>query len=137
MNPGQPLRSISKVASGGEISRLMLGLKVVFTKLSDISTIVFDEVDTGVSGKVALAVGEKMSSLGNDNQVLCITHLAQVASFAKNHYHVSKYVENNETYTKVTLLSEDEHVIEVAKLISGNEVSEAAIEASKELIGNK
>lgn len=137
MNPGQPLRSISKVASGGEISRLMLGLKVVFTRLSGISTIVFDEVDTGVSGKVALAVGEKMNSLGNENQVLCITHLAQVASFAKNHYHVSKFVENNETYTKVTLLNEDEHVLEVAKLISGNEVSEASILASKELIGNK
>ena len=137
MNPGQPLKSISKVASGGEISRLMLGLKVVFTKLCGISTIVFDEVDTGVSGKVALAVGEKMSSLGKDNQVLCITHLAQVASFADNHYHVSKYFDNNDTFTKVTLLNKDEHIIEVAKLISGNDVSDASILASKELIGNK
>lgn len=137
MNPGQPLKSISKVASGGEISRLMLGLKVVFTRLAGIRTIVFDEVDTGVSGKVALAVGEKMSSLGNDSQVLCITHLAQVAAFAKNHYHVSKYVENNDTFTQVNLLNEEQHIIEVAKLISGNDVSEASIEAAKELIGNK
>ena len=115
----------------------MLGLKVVFTKLAGISTIVFDEVDTGVSGKVASAVGEKMASLGNDNQVLCITHLAQVAAYSKNHYHVSKYVENDNTYTQVNLLNENEHVVEVAKLISGNDVSEASLSAAKELIGNK
>jgi len=137
MNPGQPLRSISKVASGGEISRLMLGLKVVFTKLSSISTIVFDEVDTGVSGKVALAVGKKMSSLGEDNQVLCITHLAQVASFATKHYHVSKVIKNNDTFTKINLLTDEEHINEIAKLISGNEISEATIEAAKELIVKK
>ena len=137
MNPGQPLKTISKVASGGEISRLMLGLKTVFTKLSGISTIVFDEVDTGVSGKVALAVGDKMSSLGIDNQVLCITHLAQVASYATNHYHVSKHVVNNDTFTKVTLLTDEEHIVEVAKLISGNEVSDASIQAAKELIVKK
>ena len=137
MNPGQPLRTISKVASGGEISRLMLGLKVIFTKLSDISTIVFDEVDTGVSGKVALAVGEKMASLGKDNQVLCITHLAQVAANADNHYHVSKEFKDNDTSTIVKLLNDEEHIIEVAKLISGADVSEAAIEASKELITKK
>lgn len=137
MNPGQPLRTISKVASGGEISRLMLGLKVIFTKLSDISTIVFDEVDTGVSGKVALAVGEKMASLGKYNQVLCITHLAQVAANADNHYHVSKEFKDNDTSTIVKLLNDEEHIIEVAKLISGADVSEAAIEASKELITKK
>lgn len=137
MNPGQPLKTISKVASGGEISRLMLGLKVVFTKLSNISTIIFDEVDTGVSGKVATAVGNKMSNLSNDCQVICITHLAQVAAFANNHYHVSKYVEDNNTYTKIKLLNEQEHIKEVAKLISGNEVSEASIEAAKELIVKK
>ena len=137
MNPGQPLKTIAKVASGGEISRLMLGLKVVFTNLSNISTIVFDEVDTGVSGKVAQAVGDKMASLGINNQVLCITHLAQVASFATNHYHVSKVYENDNTYTKVKLLNDEEHVLEVAKLISGNEVSEAAIDTAKELISKK
>ena len=137
MNPGQPLRTISKVASGGEISRLMLGLKVVFTKLSDISTIVFDEVDTGVSGKVASKVGEKMASLGNENQVLCITHLAQVASYATNHYHVAKEFKNNNTSTIVTLLDENEHILEVAKLISGNDVSDASLEAAKELITKK
>ena len=137
MNPGQPLKTISKVASGGEISRLMLGLKVVFTKLSNISTIVFDEVDTGVSGKVAQAVGEKMASLGINNQVLCITHLAQVASLANNHFHVSKKITENDTSTIIKLLNEDEHVIEIAKLISGNEISEASIEAAKQLIVKK
>ena len=137
MNPGQPLKTISKVASGGEISRLMLGLKVVFTKLSNISTIVFDEVDTGVSGKVAQAVGEKMASLGEENQVLCITHLAQVASLADNHYHVSKKISDNNTNTIINLLNEDEHILEIAKLISGNEISDASIEAAKQLIVKK
>lgn len=137
MNPGQPLKTISKVASGGEISRLMLGLKVVFTKLSNISTIVFDEVDTGVSGKVAQAVGEKMASLGNDSQVLCITHLAQVASLATNHYHVSKKIIDNNTTTIIKVLNKNEHIMEVAKLISGNEVSDASIEAAKQLIVKK
>lgn len=137
MNPGQPLQSLSKVASGGEISRLMLGLKVLFSKHFGISTIIFDEVDTGVSGKVARAVGLKMKELSSDIQVISITHLPQVASLADSHYHVSKIAENNTTRTIVNKLNEDEQIQEIAKLLSGDTITSGALENARELIKNK
>ena len=137
MNPGQPLQSLSKVASGGEISRLMLGLKVLFSKHFGISTIIFDEVDTGVSGKVARAVGLKMKELSSDIQVISITHLPQVASLADSHYHVSKIAENNTTRTIVNKLNKDEQIQEIAKLLSGDTITSGALENARELIKNK
>lgn len=136
MNPGQPLQSLSKVASGGEISRLMLGLKVLFTKHFGISTVIFDEVDTGVSGKVARAVGLKMKELSNDIQIISITHLPQVASLANNHFHVSKVASNDSTRTIVTRLNEEEQIQEIAKLLSGDKTTASALENAKELIKN-
>ena len=136
MNPGQPLNSLSKVASGGEISRLMLGLKVLFSEHFGISTVIFDEVDTGVSGKVARAVGLKMKELANNIQVISITHLPQVASLANSHYHVSKISDNDSTKTIVKKLNKEEQIKEIAKLLSGDKVTQGALENAKELIKN-
>lgn len=136
MNPGQPLKSLAKVASGGEISRLMLGLKSIFNRLHGIDIAIFDEIDTGVSGKVARAVGFKMKNLSKDCQILCITHLAQVASLADYHYHVDKKIKENSTFTVVTLLNDKQRIEEIAKLISGNNISEVTLAAAEELINN-
>lgn len=136
MNPGQPLQSLSKVASGGEISRLMLGLKVLFSKHFGIDTVIFDEVDTGVSGKVARAVGQKMKELSKDIQIISITHLPQVASLANNHFHVSKVAQNDSTKTIVTKLNKEQQIQEIAKLLSGDKITNSALENAKELIKN-
>lgn len=133
MNKGEKLAPLTKVASGGELSRFMLALKVIFTKLQGIQTIVFDEIDTGVSGHVATAIGEKMALLAKDCQVFSVTHLAQVASLANHQFLVSKFVDHTHTQTKVHLLSQEERASELAYLFSGNR-SEKAIEAAKELL---
>lgn len=119
MNPGQDFSSLSLSASGGELSRLMLALKVVFQATNGIETIIFDEIDTGVSGKVALAMGAKMKALSKNYQVLCITHLASVAVHADTHYLVEKIVKNNETITTVHELAQDEKISELAIMTSG------------------
>ena len=119
MNPGQDFSSLSLSASGGELSRLMLALKVVFQATNGIETIIFDEIDTGVSGKVALAMGAKMKALSKNYQVLCITHLASVAVHADTHYLVEKVVKNNETITTVHELAQDEKISELAIMTSG------------------
>lgn len=119
MNPGQDFSSLSLSASGGELSRLMLALKVVFQATNGIETIIFDEIDTGVSGKVALAMGAKMKALSKNHQVLCITHLASVAVHADTHYLVEKIVKNNETITTVHELAQDEKISELAIMTSG------------------
>lgn len=121
MNPGQPLKPLAKIASGGEVSRLMLGLKVICNKLFGVSSTIFDEVDTGVSGKVARAMGLKMLELSKNMQVITITHLPQVASLGDNHYHVEKEFKDDYTRTIVTLLDNDRREIEIAKMISGEE----------------
>ena len=119
MNPGQDFSSLSVSASGGELSRLMLALKVVFQASNGIETIIFDEIDTGVSGKVALAMGAKMKALSNKYQVLCITHLASVAVMANTHYLVSKKSTSNETITSVQELDHDQTIQELAIMTSG------------------
>lgn len=119
MNPGQDFSSLSVSASGGELSRLMLALKVVFQASNGIETIIFDEIDMGVSGKVALAMGAKMKALSNKYQVLCITHLASVAVMANTHYLVSKKSTSNETITSVQELDYDQTIQELAIMTSG------------------
>lgn len=136
-NKGVPERSLIKVASGGEVSRIMLGLKSVFSKLSKVDIIIFDEIDTGVSGKVALAMGKKMEKIAKSSQVLAITHLPQVAAMSDHHYYIFKKTVNNKTNTIVNSLSDSQKVSEVARLLSGNEVSDSFIEAAKELISSK
>ncbi len=132
MNPGEHMKPLSTTASGGELSRLMLGLKAVFTNLAKIETIIFDEIDTGVSGSVALAIGKKMKQLANSTQVLCVTHLAQVAACADTHYLVKKKQLEQETQTQIVKLSEEERIRELA-MISSDSQSEHALRAAQEL----
>lgn len=129
MNPGQDFSSLSVSASGGELSRLMLALKVVFQASNGIETIIFDEIDTGVSGKVALAMGAKMKALSNKYQVLCITHLASVAVMANTHYLVSKKSTFNETITRVQKLDHEQTIQELAIMTSG----EASVKAKESM----
>lgn len=132
MNPGQDFSSLSASASGGELSRLMLALKVVFQASNGIETIIFDEVDTGVSGKVALAMGAKMKALSKNYQVLCITHLASVAVYANTHYLVNKKTSASETITSVQELDQDKTIQELAVMTSG-EASQKAKESMQDL----
>ena len=132
MNKGEDLKPLVKTASGGEISRLMLGLKEIFSKLQGIETAIFDEIDTGVSGQVATAIGKKMSAIAESTQVFAVTHLAPVAACASNHYFVSKSEENGRTYTHVTKLTEDK-VIEQLALIASGEITKTSLAAAKEL----
>lgn len=131
-NPGEPLRPLSKVASGGELSRIMLGLKAIFTKLQGISTIIFDEIDTGVSGLIATKIGQKMHSLSKDAQILTVTHLAQVAACGDEHYLVSKVVKEDTTLTFIENLSESKRIEQLA-LISSGTTSDKALTAAREL----
>lgn len=126
--------NISKVASGGELSRVMLSLKSLLTKNTSLPTIIFDEIDSGVSGEVADKVGQILSEMGGYMQVINITHLPQVASRGTRHYHVYKDDIGDSTFTRVKLLSYDERVLEVAKLLSGSEVTETALKNAKELL---
>ena len=132
MNPGEPVRSLTQVASGGELSRLMLGLKTIFTRLEGIQTVIFDEIDTGVSGQVATAIGLKMSLLARDAQVFSVTHLAQVAACADQHYHVTKRQGQDFTETQIQCLSKEERIDQLA-LISQGELSDTARQAAQEL----
>lgn len=132
MNPGQPLVPLKDSASGGELSRLMLALKVVFQAQQGVDTIIFDEIDTGVSGKVAFAMGHKMHTLAQHYQVLCITHLASVACFGDRHYCVQKTSEDGSTQTSIHLLNEKETLEELAVMSSG-QVNQASLQAAQEL----
>lgn len=132
MNPGQPLVPLKDSASGGELSRLMLALKVVFQAQQGVDTIIFDEIDTGVSGKVAFAMGHKMHTLAQHYQILCITHLASVACFGDRHYCVQKTSEDGSTQTSIHLLNEKETLEELAVMSSG-QVNQASLQAAQEL----
>lgn len=132
-NAGQTLKPLNKVASGGEVSRIMLAIKILSLSSSSVETIIFDEADTGVSGKVAESIGAKMKYISKQHQVLCITHLAQVAAFAKNHYLIQKSSNDNYTNVKIKELSYDQSINEIAKLISGKEVSQESINHAKKL----
>lgn len=132
MNAGEGLKPLAHSASGGELSRLMLGLKTVFTSLMGIETVIFDEIDTGVSGKVALAIGKKMKELGKQTQVFCVTHLAPVAACASQHYIVEKHQANQQTRTSIALLDQEQRIKELANIASGSD-SDHAIQSALEL----
>lgn len=133
MNPGEDLKPLANVASGGELSRLMLGMKIIFTRLQGIETVIFDEIDTGVSGKVAFAIGRKMAELSKQTQVFCVTHLASVAACASTQYLVEKNQLESITKTSIHALDEEER-IHVLAMISSNSESEPALLAAKELL---
>ena len=134
-NVGQVAKPLQKIASGGELSRIMLAIKTACQN-DENNTIIFDEADTGVSGKVAESIGKIMKKISKKQQVICITHLAQVACFANHHLQISKQLESNDTNVKITILSDEDSTIELAKMISGKEITEQSIAHAKQLKKN-
>lgn len=133
MNEGQPLRPLSEVASGGELSRIMLAIKTVMAKKDDIETLIFDEIDVGISGRTAQKVSEKMALIGNVHQVICITHLAQIAAMADHHYRIEKRTENGDTRTAISLLDEKESQEELARILGGAEITDTVKKSAAEM----
>ncbi|NOZ60526.1 MAG: DNA repair protein RecN [Calditrichaeota bacterium] len=133
-NPGEDLKPLIRVASGGEISRIMLALKSSLASADRIPTLIFDEIDIGISGRIAQAVGLSLKKLAQTHQIICITHLPQIASMADHHFVVEKTSANETTTTQIRKLSASEHVYEIAKLLGGETVSEAHINSARELI---
>ena len=133
-NPGEPLKSLSKVASGGEISRIMLAMKVILAKIDNISTLIFDEIDTGISGETANIVGEKIALISRNHQTICITHLPQIAVMADNHLFIEKVVSENKTNTLIKRLDTIERINEISRLIGGNKITDLTLKHAKELL---
>ncbi len=133
-NLGEQIKPLVRVASGGELSRFMLALKTVFSKIQTVETLVFDEIDTGVSGRVASAIANKMAEVGQYAQVLCITHLPQVAAAAKQQLSISKQVVDQRTTTKVESVDPDNRLEIIARMMAGEEISSSSIELAQELI---
>jgi len=134
LNPGEDLKPLVKIASGGEISRIMLSIKNILSAIDPIPVMVFDEIDTGISGKIAQVVGKKLREISVSKQLLCITHLPQIAAYSDTHYSVGKYVYEGKTETRIEKLDKELKVREVAKLLSGETVTETSIKAANELI---
>ena len=133
MNPGESMRPLDQIASGGELSRIMLGLKTVFAGKDEIYAFVFDEIDTGISGKTAWKVAEKMGKLAADHQILCITHLPQIASMQDSHYLIAKESADGRTMTHIRKLTEEESDREVARLLGADRITDAALENAREM----
>jgi DNA repair protein RecN (Recombination protein N) len=133
-NPGEDFKPLNKIASGGEISRIMLALKSILAAVDEIPTLVFDEIDLGVSGRIARAVGRSIHQLSKSHQILCITHLPQIASYGKAHYSVEKYVEDGRTFTRIFLLNKERRVEEIARLMAGEKITETALNSARQLI---
>ncbi|AGK54830.1 MAG: repair ATPase [Bacillus sp. (in: firmicutes)] len=133
-NPGEPLKPLAKIASGGEMSRIMLALKSIFSIHQGVTSIIFDEVDTGVSGRVAQAIGEKIHKISNNSQVLCISHLPQVAAMADMHLFITKKTKDGRTKTSVTPLTEKEKIGEISRMISGVEITDLTRQHAEELL---
>ena len=133
-NLGEPLKELAKVASGGELSRIMLALKKIFAKHDNIDTVIFDEIDTGVSGRVAQAIAEKMYQISEATQVLCITHLPQVAAMSDHHLLIQKMEKQNRTSTMINELTQNEKIEELGRMMTGAKLTETAIEHSEELL---
>lgn len=136
-NVGEEPRPLAKVASGGEISRIMLALKTILAKSDRLPLLVFDEIDTGISGRIGAKVGRSLKNLSGFHQIIAITHLPQIAGMADVHFRVEKTVKGKRAVTRVERLSEDERVLEVARLLSGEDVTQTSISSAKELIGLK
>ena len=133
MNPGQPVRPLTNVASGGELSRIMLAIKTVLADKDDTETLIFDEIDVGISGRTAQKVSEKMALIGRNHQVICITHLAQIAAMADHHFMIEKTVGNLDTTTGIHELTEEESVEELARILGGAKITDAVRENAKEM----
>ena len=133
-NPGEDPKPVSKIASGGELSRMMLAIKTVLSKADFVETLIFDEIDTGISGSAAGRVGKKLKQLSADCQALCVTHQAQIAAFADNHLFISKSVHDDRTFTQVDALDEEGRVHELARIVGAEEITESALNHARELL---
>ncbi len=138
VNPGEPLKPIAKIASGGELSRIMLAIKNVIAEKEDIPTMIFDEVDTGVSGRAAQKIGVKLRQVSKSRQVLCVTHLSQIAVMADNHLLIEKTNHNDSTYTNVYCLDHDQRVSEIARILGGEHITQTTLDnAAEQLDGQE
>ena len=134
-NVGETFKPLAKIASGGEISRIMLALKTVFSAVDNISVLIFDEIDTGISGETVRRVAEKLRELSRNTQIICVTHSPQIAGRAQQQFFIKKEIENNFTETKVHELNTEERIREIARIISGDNITEASINHAKEIMG--
>ncbi len=135
-NPGEALKPLARIASGGEVSRIMLALKSVLARSERLPILVFDEIDTGISGVIARKVGESMHELARFHQIIAITHLPQIAALGDRHFSVVKHIEDGRTKTRIRMLEEEERAAQIASLISGPQVTEAALESARELMNS-
>ena len=133
MNPGEPVRPLGEVASGGELSRIMLAIKTVMAEKDQIETLIFDEIDVGISGRTAQKVSEKMAVIGKNHQVICITHLAQIAAMADSHYLIEKKVVEGKTKTMISLLDRDSEIKELARILGGAEITDTVLKSAAEM----
>lgn len=133
LNQGQPVKPLTEVASGGELSRIMLAIKAVMADQDEIETLIFDEIDVGISGRTAQKVSEKMALIGKEHQVICITHLAQIAAMADHHYLIEKKTEDAVTRTKIYPLSEEESIGELARILGGAKITDTVIQSAREM----
>lgn len=133
-NAGQEPKPLHKIASGGELSRVMLAIRCVLTDTDELGTMIFDEIDTGVSGRAAHKIADKMKSLSEKKQIICVTHLAQIAAYADHHFYIEKTTTDSATYTEITSLSYDDRVREIARIIGGDVLTESTMQSAAELI---
>lgn len=132
-NPGEALKPLGKIASGGELSRIMLGIKAVMAENDHIESLIFDEIDSGISGRTAQMVSEKMNELGRNHQIICITHLPQIAAMADAHFLIEKSVENKSTVSRIYKLSEEQSISELARMLGGVEITDTVMQSAKEM----
>ena len=132
-NPGESLKPLGQIVSGGELSRIMLALKAILADRDQIETLIFDEIDTGISGRTAQKVSEKMAVIGRNHQVICITHLPQIAAMADSHFEIEKHLRGTETITQIHVLQEEDSIRELARLLGGAEITPAVFENAKEM----
>ena len=133
LNPGQPVKPLAGVASGGELSRIMLAIKAVMAKRDEIETLIFDEIDVGISGRTAQKVSEKMALIGKKHQVICITHLAQIAAMADHHYMIEKSTKKGDTKTSIELLDEKRSIEELARILGGAKITDTVVQSAVEM----
>jgi DNA repair protein RecN (Recombination protein N) len=133
-NPGEELKPLRRVASGGEISRITLALKTILSEVDQIPTVVFDEVDTGIGGRVAEAVGELLAHVSTSHQIICITHLPQISIFGNNHYLVQKEIKGGETFTRIVKLDDESRKMEIARMLGGKDITDATVEHAAEFL---
>lgn len=132
-NPGEPIRPLKDIASGGEMSRIMLAIKTVLAEHDDIDTLIFDEIDAGISGRTAQAVSEKLHLVAKEHQVICITHLPQIAAMADHHYLIQKDVIGNETISSIEALSYHDSIKELARMLGGTTITQTVLDNAKEM----